>query len=163
MKVAILTGSVRSGRQSHKIAHHLERKLRERGAEADLIDLAETPLPILDDRSGRPPQLQAAVQGEGGDVFELDMGAPVKIVDLAEDFIRLSGLRPGKDVKIQFTGVRPGEKLFEELYLNSETVVPTSHPKVFRLKNSEPGVPDPAVRLCLDRLGPVDPLVDRQE
>jgi NAD(P)H-dependent FMN reductase len=63
MKVAILTGSVRSGRQSHKIAHHLERKLRERGAEADRIDLAETPLPILEDRSGRPPQLQATVQG----------------------------------------------------------------------------------------------------
>ena len=100
--------------------------------------------------------LQAAVQGEGGDVFELDMGAPVKIVDLAEDFIRLSGLKPGKDVKIKFTGVRPGEKLFEELYLNSETVVPTSHPKVFRLKNGDPGTPDPAVRLCLDRLGPVD-------
>ncbi len=103
--------------------------------------------------------LQAAIQGQGGEVFELDMGAPVKIVDLAEDFIRLSGLRPGRDVKILFTGVRPGEKLFEELYLNSETVVPTSHPKVFRLKNGHKG-PDPAVRLCLDRLGPVDPASD---
>ncbi|HKS15832.1 MAG TPA: nucleoside-diphosphate sugar epimerase/dehydratase, partial [Planctomycetota bacterium] len=104
--------------------------------------------------------LQAAVQGEGGDVLELDMGAPVKIVDLAEDFIRLSGLRPGKDVKIKFTGVRPGEKLFEELYLNSETVTPTSHPKVFRLKSGDKSVPDPAVRLCLDRLGPIDAVSD---
>jgi len=104
--------------------------------------------------------LQAAIQGQGGEVLELDMGEPVKILDLAEDFIRLSGLRPGRDVKINFTGVRPGEKLFEELYLSSETVVPTSHPKVFRLKTSENFKPDPAVRLCLDRLGPVDPAGD---
>jgi FlaA1/EpsC-like NDP-sugar epimerase len=104
--------------------------------------------------------LQAAVQGRGGEVLELDMGAPVRIVDLAEDFIRLSGLRPGRDVKIKFTGVRPGEKLFEELYLSSETVVPTSHPKVFCLKTGDRFVPDPAVRLCLDRLGLFDPTSD---
>jgi FlaA1/EpsC-like NDP-sugar epimerase len=96
--------------------------------------------------------LQAAMQGVGGEVFELDMGQPVKIVDLANDFIRLSGLTPGRDIDIQFTGMRPGEKLFEELYLHSETVEPTSHPKVFCLK--KPGRPelDPAVRLCLARL-----------
>jgi FlaA1/EpsC-like NDP-sugar epimerase len=88
------------------------------------------------------------------------MGAPVRIVDLAEDFIRLSGLRPGRDVKIKFMGVRPGEKLFEELYLSSETVVPTSHPKVFCLKTGDRFVPDPAVRLCLDRLGLFDPSSD---
>ena len=104
--------------------------------------------------------LQAAIQGRGGEVLELDMGEPVRIVDLAEDFIRLSGLRPGRDVKINFTGVRPGEKLFEELYLDSETVVPTSHPKVFRLKKPDTFAPDPAVHLCLDRLGSVDPLGD---
>ena len=74
--------------------------------------------------------LQAAVQGEGGDVFELDMGAPVKIVDLAEDFIRLSGLRPGRDVKIRFTGVRPGEKLFEDLAFDAEAMRPTRHPDI---------------------------------
>jgi FlaA1/EpsC-like NDP-sugar epimerase len=104
--------------------------------------------------------LQAAVQGRGGEVFELDMGSPVRIVDLAEDFIRLSGLMPGRDVKIEFTGVRPGEKLFEELYLHSETVVPTSHPKVFCLKTNGNASPDPAVRLCLDRLGPVELGID---
>jgi FlaA1/EpsC-like NDP-sugar epimerase len=104
--------------------------------------------------------LQAANLSTGGEVFELDMGEPVKIVDLAEDFIRLSGLTPGRDVQIQFTGMRPGEKLFEELYLNSETVAPTTHPKVFCLK--KPGQPetDPAVRLCLNRLGAVDPALD---
>jgi FlaA1/EpsC-like NDP-sugar epimerase len=104
--------------------------------------------------------LQAAVEGRGADVFELDMGEPVRIVDLAEDFIRLAGLRPGGDVKIRFTGMRPGEKLFEELYLNSEMVVPTSHPKVFRLKAGDGGGVDPAVLLCLDRMGPLEPLKD---
>jgi FlaA1/EpsC-like NDP-sugar epimerase len=102
--------------------------------------------------------LQAALLGQGGEVFELDMGSPVRIVDLAEDLIRLSGMVPGRDVRIEFTGVRPGEKLFEELYFDSELVQPTCHPKVFRLK---PGAnaadkPDPALPLCLDRLGPVD-------
>ena len=104
--------------------------------------------------------LQAAFQAEGGEIFELDMGSPVRILDLADDFIRLSGLKPGRDIDIEFTGIRPGEKLFEELYLHSETVVPTSHPKVFCLKRSERGEPDPAVRLCLDRLGPVDAISD---
>ncbi|MBI4566660.1 MAG: polysaccharide biosynthesis protein [Planctomycetes bacterium] len=100
--------------------------------------------------------LQAAILGHGGEVFELDMGSPVRIVDLAEDLIRLSGRRPGRDVKIVFTGVRPGEKLFEELYLNTETVVPTSHPKVFCLKAAERPVADVAFQLCLDRLGPIN-------
>jgi FlaA1/EpsC-like NDP-sugar epimerase len=104
--------------------------------------------------------LQAAVQGQGGEVFELDMGPPVKIVDLAEDFIRLSGLTPGRDVSIKFTGVRPGEKLFEELYCSSETVVPTTHPKVFRLKAANHAEGDPAIQLCHDRLGPIDPATD---
>ena len=104
--------------------------------------------------------LQAAFQAEGGEIFELDMGAPVRIVDLADDFIRLSGLTPGRDIEIEYTGVRPGEKLFEELYLHSETVMPTSHPKVFCLKRSDSGKPDPAVQFCLDRLGPVDPAND---
>jgi dTDP-4-dehydrorhamnose reductase/CheY-like chemotaxis protein len=74
--------------------------------------------------------LQAATQGKGGDIFVLDMGEPVQIVDLAKDLIALSGLDPEKDIEIKFTGVRPGEKIFEEL-LNAETrVVPTSHVKV---------------------------------
>ncbi len=74
--------------------------------------------------------LQAFSIGTGGEVFVLDMGEPVKIVDLARNLILLSGLQPDRDIKIQFTGVRPGEKLFEELNLQHECLVPTSHSKI---------------------------------
>ena len=74
--------------------------------------------------------LQAFSIGKGGEVFVLDMGEPVKIVDLARNLILLSGLQPDRDIKIQFTGVRPGEKLFEELNLQHEHLVPTSHSKI---------------------------------
>jgi FlaA1/EpsC-like NDP-sugar epimerase len=74
--------------------------------------------------------LQAFSIGKGGEVFVLDMGEPVKIVDLARNLILLSGLQPDRDIKIQFTGVRPGEKLFEELNLQHESLVPTSHSKI---------------------------------
>jgi len=74
--------------------------------------------------------LQAFSIGKGGEVFVLDMGEPVKIVDLARNLILLSGLQPDHDIKIQFTGVRPGEKLFEELNLQHESLVPTSHSKI---------------------------------
>jgi FlaA1/EpsC-like NDP-sugar epimerase len=73
--------------------------------------------------------LQAASMGRGGEIFVLEMGEPVKIVDLARDLIRLSGL-PEHAVEIVYTGVRPGEKLFEELYFDDEQTLPTSHPKV---------------------------------
>lgn len=76
--------------------------------------------------------LQAFAIGNGGDVFLLDMGDPVKIVDLAINLILLSGLKPEKDIKIQFTGLRPGEKLFEELNLNNESLLPTLHSKIRR-------------------------------
>jgi len=76
--------------------------------------------------------LQAFSIGKGGDVFLLDMGEPVKIVDLAINLILLSGLKPEKDIKIQFTGLRPGEKLFEELNLNNESLLPTLHSKIRR-------------------------------
>lgn len=79
--------------------------------------------------------LQAALLGASGDVLVLDMGEPVKIVDLAEDLIRLSGLVPGTDVKVEFTGMRPGEKLFEELRLTGEDILPTPHAKIFRLRS----------------------------
>lgn len=74
--------------------------------------------------------LQAASMGQGGEIFVLDMGEPVKIVDLARDLITLSGFRPGEDIQIEFTGVRPGEKLFEELSIEGEDVAQTSHPKI---------------------------------
>jgi FlaA1/EpsC-like NDP-sugar epimerase len=74
--------------------------------------------------------LQAFSIGTGGEVFVLDMGDPVKIVDLARNLILLSGLQPDRDIKIQFTGMRPGEKLYEELNLQHECFVPTSHDKI---------------------------------
>ena len=74
--------------------------------------------------------LQAAATGQGGQILLLDMGEPVKIVDLARDMITLSGLRVGEDIDIVFTGVRPGEKLFEELRTDGEDIAPTVHPKI---------------------------------
>jgi len=74
--------------------------------------------------------LQAAAIGDGGEIFVLDMGQPVRIVDLATDLIRLSGLEPGREIEIQFTGLRPGEKLFEELHDPDEPLEPTKHPKI---------------------------------
>ena len=76
--------------------------------------------------------MQAFSIGKGGDVFLLDMGEPVKIIDLATNLILLSGFKPGKDIKIQFTGLRPGEKLFEELNLHNESLLPTMHAKIRR-------------------------------
>jgi FlaA1/EpsC-like NDP-sugar epimerase len=76
--------------------------------------------------------LQAGVLGEGGEVFALDMGEPVKITDLAADLIRLSGLEPGRDIEIRYTGIRPGERLYEEGFFGSEDVLPTAHPKILR-------------------------------
>ena len=75
--------------------------------------------------------LQAGTMGQGGEIFILDMGEPVKIVDLARDLITLSGLKPDEDIELQFTGLRPGEKLFEELAVTGESVDKTRHPKIF--------------------------------
>ncbi|MGN6104856.1 MAG: polysaccharide biosynthesis protein [Kofleriaceae bacterium] len=75
--------------------------------------------------------LQAGAMGQGGEIFILDMGKPVKIVDLARDLISLSGFRPGEDIEIQVTGLRPGEKLFEELSTDAEHADKTKHPKIF--------------------------------
>ena len=74
--------------------------------------------------------LQAGSMGKGGEIFLLDMGEPVKIVHLAEELIRLSGYLPHEDIEIVYTGLRPGEKLFEELLLSGEGVLPTSHEKI---------------------------------
>ncbi|MCL5097692.1 MAG: polysaccharide biosynthesis protein, partial [Candidatus Omnitrophica bacterium] len=76
--------------------------------------------------------LQSAAQGEGGEIFVLDMGKPIKIVDLARQMIELSGLKPGEDIEIEFVGLRPGEKLFEELSHQGENFKPTKHPKISR-------------------------------
>jgi FlaA1/EpsC-like NDP-sugar epimerase len=79
--------------------------------------------------------LQAGAIGHGGEVFVLDMGEPVKVLDLAADLIRLSGLEVGTDIEIRFSGTRPGEKLYEELFFDSESALRTDHPKVLRAKN----------------------------
>ncbi|MCG6898287.1 MAG: polysaccharide biosynthesis protein [Thiocapsa sp.] len=74
--------------------------------------------------------MEAAVIGEGGEIFVLDMGEPVKIRYLAEQMIRLSGREPGEDIAIQYVGLRPGEKLYEELFYDSEDLIATRHPKI---------------------------------
>jgi FlaA1/EpsC-like NDP-sugar epimerase len=75
--------------------------------------------------------MQAGAMGRGGEIFILDMGDPVRILDLAVAMINLSGLRPFEDMEIVFTGLRPGEKLFEELELAGEEISKTRHPKIF--------------------------------
>lgn len=81
--------------------------------------------------------LQAAALGTDGEVFVLDMGEPVRVFDLASDLIRLSGLEPDVDIDIRFTGPRPGEKLFEELFFRGDGVAPTIHPKILCARDSE--------------------------
>lgn len=115
--------------------------------------------------------LQAGALGRGGEVFVLDMGDPVRVVDIATDLIRLSGLEPGKDIKLEFTGIRPGEKLYEEMFFSAENVIPTEHPKVLRARNglladgivkkietltraAESGQPEEEIRQLLQSLVP---------
>jgi len=78
--------------------------------------------------------LQAGGMGEGGEIFILDMGTPVKIVDMARDLIRLSGFEPDMDIHVEYIGLRPGEKLHEELMTEGEGIVPTSHEKIMVLR-----------------------------
>jgi len=96
--------------------------------------------------------LQAATLGSGGEIFVLDMGESVKIVDLARDLIALSGLEPD-DIEIVFTGLRPGEKLYEELYFEGERRVSTKHPKVFCAMHRPAEMP--AVEALLEDLSEV--------
>lgn len=81
--------------------------------------------------------MEAAAIGQGGEIFVLNMGEPVKIVDLAHTLIRLSGLEPEKDIAIAFTGARPGEKIQEELLIAQDNVLSTGYQKIFRIKSSE--------------------------
>jgi FlaA1/EpsC-like NDP-sugar epimerase len=78
--------------------------------------------------------LEAATLGNGGEIFIFDMGQPVKISDLAKNMIRLAGYVPGKDIEIVYTGLRPGEKLYEELLNQKELTIPTSHEKIMVAK-----------------------------
>jgi FlaA1/EpsC-like NDP-sugar epimerase len=80
--------------------------------------------------------LQAGAMGEGAEIFILDMGTPIKIVDMAKDLIRRSGFKPGIDIEIKFIGLRPGEKLHEELITEGEGIVRTPHEKIFVLKGN---------------------------
>jgi FlaA1/EpsC-like NDP-sugar epimerase len=82
--------------------------------------------------------LEAATMGEGGEVFVFDMGESVKIVNLAKKMITLSGLRVDRDIEIKFTGLRPGEKLYEELLNTDENTLPTHHPKILVAKVNSP-------------------------
>jgi FlaA1/EpsC-like NDP-sugar epimerase len=105
--------------------------------------------------------LQAGVMGQDGDIFVLDMGEPVKIVDLAREMITLSGLRPGEDIEIQVTGVRPGEKLYEELSVSGENVAKTTHEKIYVWRNRKEDWP----RVCklIDQLvSTVDELTEER-
>lgn len=81
--------------------------------------------------------IQAAAMAKGGEIFVLDMGKPVKMVDLARDLIELSGFVPDKDIKIEYTGLRPGEKLYEELLMNKDILTSTRHEKIFIEKPME--------------------------
>ncbi|NUM70370.1 MAG: polysaccharide biosynthesis protein [Ignavibacteriaceae bacterium] len=80
--------------------------------------------------------LQASVLSRGGEIFVLDMGQPIRIVDLARDLIKLSGLTEGDDIQIKYTGLRPGEKLYEELYLEEDAYSGTKHNKIFSVRRS---------------------------
>ncbi len=82
--------------------------------------------------------IQAGMMGRGGEIFVLDMGVPVRIVDLARDLIRLSGLREDLDIELKFTGLRPGEKLEEELLAAGERLLATSHPKILVAASARP-------------------------
>lgn len=105
--------------------------------------------------------LQCATQGNGGEIFVLNMGTPVKIVDLARQMIELSGFRPGIDIEIQFTGMRPGEKLFEELQHVDEHHAETAHPRILRFVAEPPKLE--TVRAKFDQLRKDIDTRDRQD
>ena len=94
--------------------------------------------------------LQAASMENGGETFVLNMGEPVRILDLAEDLIRLSGLEPHHDIEIEYTGIRPGEKLTEELWDEETPLKPTLHPDISRIEDSASSFPSSPLRMNLN-------------
>jgi FlaA1/EpsC-like NDP-sugar epimerase len=102
--------------------------------------------------------LQAGSMGEGNEIFILDMGTPIKIADMARDLIRLSGYEPGVDIKIDYIGLRPGEKLYEELITEGEGIVPTGHQKIVVLNGHECRLEDleAGIRRLLEQAGRQD-------
>ena len=105
--------------------------------------------------------LQAGMMGEGGEIFILDMGEPVSILQMAESIITLSGFKPYEDIDVVFTGPRPGEKLFEELAINEECLTKTRHPKIFIGKIAP--YPEKQMHLVLDQLTLISNSRDDQE
>jgi len=95
--------------------------------------------------------LQAGALGKGGEIFILHMGTPVKIADMARDLIRLSGKEPDTEIKIEFTGMRPGEKLYEELITEGEGIIPTQHEKIMVLR-PENGIDESDIRHKIEML-----------
>ena len=94
--------------------------------------------------------IQAGAIGQSGQILLLDMGEPVRIVDLAADMIRLSGLRVDEDIAIEFVGLRPGEKLYEELHISGEQLLPTCHPKIIVADRKPAQISD--IRGAIERL-----------
>ncbi len=99
--------------------------------------------------------LEAGTMGKGGEIFIFDMGKPVKIADLAKKMIQLSGLELGKDIQINYTGIRPGEKLYEELLANEENTLPTHHQKIMiaKVKEYDYGQVSVAIQELIDLFG----------
>ena len=94
--------------------------------------------------------LEAGTMGNGSEVYVFDMGQPVKVVDLAKKMIQLSGFEEGKDIKITFTGLRPGEKLYEELLNDNENTIPTHHQKI--LKATVPASPYTEMEIAMNEI-----------
>ena len=100
--------------------------------------------------------LQTAVLGRGGEIFVLDMGQPIRIVDLARQMIVLSGFKPGEDIEIKFTGLKPGEKLSEEYQHRNEQHKPTEHPRIMRFESAK-SAEGPSLKVLEDRLHQLEP------
>jgi len=102
--------------------------------------------------------IQAGAMGKGGEIFVLDMGSPIKIIDLARDLIRLSGFEPDKDIKIEITGLRPGEKLYEELVAKNERTQATWHEKILLIRPNQMNA-----RGVRDKIGELEELATEED